>query len=64
MTGEEAVASLSGLFMRRLQENRTMNEQGEPDPVSYDVLLSIWGEALEQFSKKPEWPRADAEEEE
>lgn len=49
-----AVASLSGLVMRRLQEDHftRSGERNAMEDVLDDRLSEIFGEALEQFSKK------------
>lgn len=52
----KAVASLSGLVMRRSQEARLtrLGERNVATDVVNDKLAEIFGEALQQFTDK--WP--------
>lgn len=54
MDGKEAVASLCGLVLRRLQDIGVSGVPGEQDETSVTVkdLNQIFGEALEQFTDK------------
>jgi len=53
MEGRDAVASLCGLVLRRLQDDVGVTGVGDEDhtPVTVSDLRKIFGEALEQFSK-------------
>lgn len=51
---DEAVASLCGLVLRRLQDDRLTRsaQRNQTEDIVDEILSGIFGEALQQFSQK------------